>query len=93
MAVIEERLAANLPMETDQQTHINSRQSGINGNAMKLLRLVSALQAEPLTEGQQAAVTELQQGLEALTGLLPSFPEQIEQVVNEQQIELSLPLP
>jgi integrase len=93
MAVIEERLVTCLNQETDQQPNSNGHHPGVNGNADKLLRLVTALQAEPLTEGQQAVVAELQEGLEALTGSLNGFPKQFEQVVNGQRMERELPLP
>jgi hypothetical protein len=93
MAVIEERLATHLNQKHDQQSHTNGHYPGVNGNADKLLRLVSALQAEPLTEGQQVVVKELQQGLEALTDSLNGTPKQIDQIVNEQQMEQGLPLP
>jgi len=52
MAVIEKRLAANLPQEIDQQPPTNGHHPGVNGNAMKLLRLVAALEDESLTESK-----------------------------------------
>ncbi|MCI0646204.1 MAG: tyrosine-type recombinase/integrase [Chloroflexi bacterium] len=79
MAVIEERLAANLAQKTDQYHGTNGHGASVNGNAVHLLRLVTALQADPLTESQQAVVAELQQGLEALTDSVNGFPKQMEQ--------------
>ncbi len=66
MAVIEKRLAAQPRQEARQQADSNGHHPGLNGNAIKLLRLVSALEVESLTEKQQAVVAELQQELFAL---------------------------
>jgi hypothetical protein len=66
MAIIEKQSPANLNQETVQQPHTNGHHPGVNGNAMKLLRLVAALEVESLTESQQAVVAELQQELLSL---------------------------
>jgi hypothetical protein len=68
MAIIEKQSPANLNQEAGQQPHTNGHHPGVNGNAIKLLRLVAALEVESLTESQQAVVAELQQELLAVTG-------------------------
>ncbi len=62
MSVIEERM--QFPhLLPEQNPGSNGDNPNVNGNASRLLLLLEALQAEPLTESQQALAAELQQGL------------------------------
>lgn len=69
MAVIEERLELHQQQQQPpvQNTGSNDHQSNSNGHTDHLLTLVAALEAEPLTESQQAVAHELQQGIAAFS--------------------------
>ncbi len=67
MAVIEARLQPGLPLEGNGN---GSNQTETYDTPTHLLELVSTLQAEPLTNNQQVLLTELQQGLVALAGVV-----------------------
>jgi hypothetical protein len=87
MAVIEERLQPRLPKAKTPKPEDNGHNPTQTKTPTRLLQLVTTLQAEPLTEGQQAMVNELQQGLAALAKTaqeIPQLPDQI--VVNEPAI-------
>jgi hypothetical protein len=87
MAMIEERLQPRLPQATTPKPKHNAHNLAPDKTPTRLLQLVTTLQAEPLTEGQQAVVDELQQGLAALARTVqetPKLPDQI--VVNEPAI-------
>jgi hypothetical protein len=64
-----------------------------NGNATHLLLLLDALQAEPLTENQQAVAAELQYGLATLVEALNGHPKWIDQIVNERATDSQKPIP
>ncbi len=87
MAVIEERLQPRLPQARTPKPEDNGHNPVQTKTPTHLLQLVTTLQAEPLTENQQAAVNELQQRLAALaktTQKIPKPPDQ--RVVNEPAI-------
>lgn len=82
MALVEQRLATHLrsrPQFAEQPHGLNLSANG-EGNG-HLLELIDALAAQPLTVGQQAIVSELQQGLTVLAESVGGIPHQ---VVNEQ---------
>lgn len=77
MAVIEKRLEPHLPQSQNSNGH------NPNTTNTKLLTLIAALQTEPLTETQQAIVTELQQTVTTMTELPNQTPEPSYPFVNE----------
>ena len=96
MSVVEKRLEPHLPRLSGSEAERSNSAPGENGTSQhQLLLLVEALQAGPLNETQQAAVTELQHSLEAIVRRPMAMPEQPEQFVNEQTIQLQerTPLP
>lgn len=96
MAVVEKRLEPHLPRLSGSEMERSGPDLGENGNGRRqLLLLVEALQAGPLNETQQAAVTELQHSLEAIVTLPTAVLEQPERFVNEQttQLQERIPLP
>ncbi len=66
MALIEKRLEPRLNLPPEPLPEPNGRSPNRNGDTARLLTLAAALETEPLTENQRAALTELQQGLAAL---------------------------
>ncbi|MFQ5471081.1 MAG: tyrosine-type recombinase/integrase [Gammaproteobacteria bacterium] len=82
MAVVEKRLADQLP-PPDRNGGENSRFPSPNSTT-HLLKLVTTLQAEPLTTTQQALVRELQQGLSVLAKPINGTLKQKDRIVNEQ---------
>ncbi|MCP4427612.1 MAG: tyrosine-type recombinase/integrase, partial [Chloroflexi bacterium] len=92
MAVIEERM--QFPhVFPEQNPGNNGYTPNANGNAAHLLLLLDALQAEPLTESQQALATELQCGLANLAEFLNGSPEKVDQIVNERAADSLKPIP
>ncbi|MCA9936930.1 MAG: hypothetical protein KC415_23505, partial [Anaerolineales bacterium] len=73
MAVIEEQM--QFPNDAPEEN--------ANGHTERLLLLLDALQAEPLTANQQAAAVELQYGLANLAESLNGSQEKMNQIVNE----------
>ena len=79
MAVVEKRLEPHLPRLSGSEAERSGPGSSENGNGQRqLFLLVEALQAGPLNETQQAAVTELRHSLEAIVRLPMAMPEQPE---------------
>ncbi|MCC6607862.1 MAG: tyrosine-type recombinase/integrase [Anaerolineae bacterium] len=87
MAVIEERLQPRLPQAETPKPEDNGHNPAQTKTPTRLLQLVTTLQAEPLTDSQQAMVDELQQGLAALAKTAQGIPKPPDQrVVNEPAI-------
>lgn len=66
MAVVEKRLEPHLKRPSAQIPADNGTHPATDDNMAHLLTLVAALHTEPLTQSQQAVVTELHQGLASL---------------------------
>ncbi len=87
MTVIEERLQPRLPQAETPKPEHNGYNPAPDKTPTRLLQLVTTLQAEPLTDSQQAVVNELQQGLAALAKTSQRTPKPPDQrVVNEPAI-------
>ncbi|MCP5100803.1 MAG: site-specific integrase [Chloroflexi bacterium] len=86
MAVVEKRLADQLPRLSDQNIASNETNPSVNGNGRDpLLQLVAALQAESLNDNQQALLTELRQRITAITKQPTIIFQPPERFVNEQR--------
>ncbi len=93
MAVIEERMQFPLRLPPEQNPGSNGDSQSANGNTAHLLLLLDTLQAEPLTESQQALATELQRGLATLIESLNGGHKQVDQTVNERAADSLEPIP
>lgn len=81
MEMVEQRLVNQLPSEKEVEV------SPINGTTSHLLTLVDGLNQEPLSNSQQALLSELQQGLMTLAGTGSGTEIMLENaVVNELEI-------
>lgn len=85
MAVVEKRLESHLPQPLLSESgpaekELNPSQS--KENVRQLLKLVAALQAEPLNANQQALLAELRGNIEALTTPRTVSPHRQDWIVN-----------
>lgn len=83
MTLIEKRLEPHLRPSPEPLLATKGHSPNRNGDAARLLVLAAALEAEPLTKSQRAALTELQQGLAALAESPEENPSSIDWIVNE----------
>jgi hypothetical protein len=85
MAVVEKRLEPHLPQQSQlpepepEAKDLNTSQT--RENALQMLTLVAALQAEPLNANQQALLAELRGSIEALTGPRTVAPQRQDWIV------------
>lgn len=83
MAVIEERLQ---PHWGQGENHNGKCNAHGHGDPAHLLSLVAELALEPLTDGQQAVLARLHDGVMALAGSSNGTTRHVDQVVKEQEI-------